>query len=76
MDFATEQVCKLTADGEAEAGTAVFPAGAGVRLLKRFEDQLLLFQRNADAGVGDLKGDDRSRLVQDRMLGAPASDRR
>ena len=76
MDFATEQVCKLAADGEAEAGTAVFPAGASIRLLKRFEDQLLLFQGNADAGVGNLKGDDCRRVVQDRMFGTPASDRR
>src|SRR6202043_61020 len=49
VDFTAEQACKFAADGETEAGAAVFPAGAGIRLLERLEDQLLLLQRNADA---------------------------
>src|SRR5258706_628678 len=75
MDFASEQTCKLAADGEAEAGAAVFSAGARVRLLKRLKDQLLLFRGNTNAGVGSLKGDNGWRVIQDRMLGAPASHR-
>ena len=31
-------------------------------------------RRNADAGVGDLEGDDGRRVVEDRVLGAPAAD--
>ena len=33
------------------------PAGAGVGLLERLEDQPLLLRRDADAGVGDVDGD-------------------
>ena len=51
LDFAAEQARQLAADGEAEAGAAVFAAGAGVGLLERLEDDLLLFRRNADAGI-------------------------
>ena len=74
MDFAAEQARQFAADGEAEAGAAIFPAGAGVGLLERLEDQLLLFQGNADAGVGHLEGDHGRRMVEDRMFGAPAAD--
>src|SRR5207302_8035034 len=42
LDLAAEQVHQLAADGEAEAGTAVFAAGGAVRLLKRLEDYPLL----------------------------------
>ena len=42
LDFAAEQVGELAADGEAEAGAAVFAAGAGIGLLERLEDDLLL----------------------------------
>ena len=73
MDFAAEQARKLAADGEAQAGAAIFSAGAGIRLLKRLEDQLLLFQGNADAGIGNLKGDNGRRVVEDGMFGAPAA---
>ena len=75
LDFAAEQVRKFAADGEAQAGAAVFAAGAGVGLLERLEDDLLLLQRNADAGVGHFEGDDGRRLVEHRMIRAPAADR-
>ena len=74
MDFAAEQAREFAADGETEAGAAIFAAGAGIRLLERLEDQLLLFQGDADAGIGHLEGDDGRRVVEDRMLGAPAAD--
>ena len=74
LDFAAEQLRQLAADREAEAGAAVLAAGAGVGLLERLEDDLLLLQRNADAGVGHLERDDRRRLAEHRMLGAPAAD--
>src|SRR5258706_4085883 len=75
MHLASEHTCMLTADGEAKAGAAVFSAGACIRLLKRLKDQLLLFRGNTNAGVGNLKGDNGWRVIQDRMLGAPASHR-
>ena len=59
---------ELAADREAEAGAAVLAAGAGVGLLEGLEDDLLLLRRDADAGVGDLEGDDRRRVPQDRMV--------
>ena len=74
VNFAAEQARQFAADGKAEAGAAVFPAGAGVRLLERLEDQLLFLQRNADAGVGHLEGDDGGRVIEDRVLCAPAAD--
>ena len=76
LDLAAEQVRQLAADREAKAGAAVFAAGAGVGLLERLEDDLLLLRRDADAGVGDLEGHHRRRLLEHRMLGAPAARRR
>ena len=73
MDFASKQVRQLAADGKTKSGTAVFAAGARIGLLKCLEDQLLLFDGNTDAGVGYLERDHRGGVVQDRMLGAPAS---
>ena len=58
LDFAAEQIRKLAADREAEAGAAVFAAGAGIGLLEGLEDDALLLERNADAGVGDLERHD------------------
>ena len=75
MDLAAEQACELAADGKAKAGAAVFSAGAGIRLLERFEDQLLLVLGNADAGVGYFEGDHRGRVIENGMFGAPAADR-
>src|SRR5207244_13103762 len=42
--FAAEHPRQLAADREPEPGAAVFPARASVRLLERFEDDLLLFR--------------------------------
>src|SRR5207245_7256442 len=43
---------------------AVLATRAAVRLLKRLEDDLLLVERDADAGIGDREGEDRLRLAQ------------
>ena len=56
LNFAAEQICQFAADGEAQPGAAVLAAGRSVGLLERLKDDLLLFQRNADAGVGHFKG--------------------
>src|SRR3984957_16050012 len=73
VDFAAEQARKFTADGQPEAGAAIFSAGAGIGLLKCLEDQFLLFKRNADACVRYLEGDNGRRVIEDRMFGAPAA---
>ena len=75
MNFAAEQACQFAADGETETGAAIFPAGRGVGLLECLEDDLLLFRRNTDAGVGDLERHDGRRLAEHRMLRAPAAER-
>ena len=75
MDFAAEQAGELAADGETEAGTAVLAAGRGIGLLEGLEDDLLLLQRNADAGVGHFERHHRRRLAQHRVSGAPTAER-
>ena len=73
-DLAAEQGRELAADREAEAGAAVLAARAGVGLLERLEDQLLLLGRDADAGVGDHERDRRAGRA--RAPGDRASSRR
>ena len=75
MDLAAQQIGELATDRQAEAGAAVLAAGRGVGLLERLEDDLLLLQQDADAGIGDFEGDHGRRLVEHRMLGAPAAER-
>ena len=58
LDFAAEQHGQFAADGETEAGAAVFAGGAGVGLLEGLEDEPLLFRRDADAGILDGEGDE------------------
>ena len=72
LDFAAEQHGQLAADGEAQAGAAVFARGAGVGLLEGLEDEPLLLRRDADAGVLDGEGDDLAGLAEHRVIGAPA----
>src|SRR5580658_5579218 len=67
-DLAAEQVRELATDGEAAAGPSVFAARAGVRLLERFEDQLLLLQGDADPGVGHDKDDRRGSGAEHWMV--------
>ena len=40
--------------------------------MERFEDDLLLLDRNADPGIADLKGDDPRSAIEHRVIGAPA----
>ncbi len=71
-DLSAEQGRQLAADREPETRAAVAPACAGVRLMERFEDDLLLIGGNADAGVLNFEGDDSRRVVQSRVIDAPA----
>ena len=71
-DFAAQQHGQFAADGQAQAGAAVFARRAGIGLLEGLEDEPLLLRRDADAGVLDGEGDDLLRLAQHRMIEAPA----
>ena len=75
-ELAAEQGRELARDGEAEARAAVLAAGRGVGLLEGLEHDLLLLDRDADAGVGDLEGHDRARLVERRVVRPPAGEGR
>ena len=50
-DLAAHQLGQALADGQAQAGAAVMAGGGGIHLLERFEQAVLLVQRDADAGV-------------------------
>src|SRR5579864_5879413 len=54
-EFAAEEARDIAADRQAETRSAVSSTGRTVGLLKGFEDELLLFGRNADSGVGDVE---------------------
>src|SRR6202045_2703809 len=76
LNFAAEEGCQLAADRKAQTGPAVLPASAGIGLLKRLENTFLFLGQNTDSRVGHLEGYDRTRVIQDRVAGAPAAARR
>src|SRR5690606_23181370 len=49
--IATQQARQLTGNRQAQAGAAVLAAGRAISLLECFENKLLLFRRNTDAGI-------------------------
>ena len=57
LDFAAQQHRQLAADGQAQAGAAVFARRAGIGLLERLEDQSLFLRGDADACILDGEGD-------------------
>src|SRR5205814_7733009 len=73
LNLSAQQARQLAADRQPQSRTAVFAAGACVRLLKRLEDHSLLVEWNADAGVRNLEGDHRRRAAQHGMVGTPAA---
>src|SRR5438445_360014 len=56
-NLASQQPRQLAANGQAQARPAIFAAGAAVCLLERFEDDLLLLRRDADAGIRHGEGE-------------------
>src|SRR5688572_27555433 len=72
-DFSAQQYGELAADREAQTRAAIAPARAGVRLMERFKNYLLLIGRNPDTGILNFAGDDSCRVVQCRMIDAPAA---
>ena len=63
---------ELAADGEAETRSAIFPAGACVRLLEGLEDDFLLFLRYADAGIRYLESRHHRRLAEHGVFRVPS----
>src|SRR5205823_6355522 len=76
LDLAAEQTRQLAADRETKTRAAEPAVGAGIGLLKSLEDDLLLLRRNADTGIGNLEGHGCRRILQYRVLRAPAADGR
>ena len=74
IELAAQQARDLAADRQPQPGAAVAPRGAGVGLLERFEDQLLLVGRDADAGVADAEG--AAPAAHATAGGCPGSSRR
>ena len=56
-DVSAEEAGELARDGEPEAGAAILTMRASVGLAERVEDDVLLFRRDADAGVRHRKRD-------------------
>ena len=71
-NFAAQQHGQLSADRQTEAGSAESSARAGIGLLERLEDDLLLLDRNADAGIAHFKRHHRRHRAQHRMIQVPA----
>jgi hypothetical protein len=64
VDLAAEQPGDLAADGQPQAGPPVLAAGAAVGLLEGLEDDLLLLEGDADAGIRHREGQHRLGLSQ------------
>src|SRR5262245_64885018 len=52
-DVAAHHAAEVPADGQPEAGTAVFAGSRGIRLQKFLEQSAHLFFRHADSGIRD-----------------------
>src|SRR5258708_11005487 len=76
MDFAAKEAGDLTTDRKTQASTTIFAISTAVGLLERFKDNLLLIERNANAGVANPECDDFRAVTEHRMICTPAvSDR-
>ena len=73
FDFSSQQVGQLTADGQPQTGAAVLATRASVGLLECFENNALLFRRNANACVGHFEGHYQRRPFEHRMIVRPAA---
>src|SRR5581483_5276822 len=71
LDLAAEQPRDFPADREPQPRPAVLPARRPIRLLKGFEDDLLLVEGNADAGIDDREGHDAIGLVERSVFRPP-----
>src|SRR5262249_45272452 len=72
-DLAAQEPRDLAADCEAEPRAAVLAGRRAVGLLESLEDDLLLFRRDPDPGVGDRDREHRARRVQRLDRRAPSA---
>src|SRR5439155_12923166 len=63
-NLAAEQPRDLSADGQTQPSAAVFASRGPIGLLKRLEDNSLLFWGDADAGIADGESDDFADAVE------------
>jgi len=66
------EVRQIAADRESQSRAPILAAGAGVGLLERLEDDLLLLDGNTNAGIGDLERHHRGSLIESFVLRTPA----
>ncbi len=71
-NIAAEQTRQFGTDRKAKACPSKLAAGRSVGLLERFENDLLLFKRNADAGVADRERHGITGLVEQAAPRRPA----
>ena len=71
-DLAAQQPRDFAADRQSQAGTAVLAAGCHVHLLEGLKDDLLLVERDADAGVAHGEGQHALCTVQRLHFRAPS----
>ena len=71
-DLTAEQMRKLGTDRQTQPRAAETPARGAVGLAERFENDLLLVRRNADARIDDRERHDFLRRVEHGMSGHPA----
>src|SRR6185437_346824 len=64
FDGAAQQFAQTTADRQAQARAAVFPARRPFRLLESLEDDILLLLWNTDTRIADGEGDHLPRFIQ------------
>src|SRR5215469_6764883 len=71
LNLPAQQAGQFAADGQSQSGSPVLAARAGVGLLEGFEDNSLLLLRNANAGIGNFKGNHRYVSTENRVILAP-----
>ncbi|MNU04673.1 hypothetical protein D3C72_2491790 [compost metagenome] len=56
-DKSAQKSGEIIADRQAKSGSAIFAADRCIRLLKSFEDDVMLLRGNSDAGILHIKYD-------------------
>src|SRR5262249_23752506 len=74
-DLASQQSGDLAADGQSQAGAAVFAARAAVSLLESLENDGLFFLGNAHARIVHRKREYGRRRIQAIIIGTPSAVR-
>src|SRR5204863_5230583 len=75
-NFSPKQSRNLPADRETEAGPSIFPCDRTVRLLERFEDDLVFVRSNTDSGIDHRERHDTLGFVECLIVGTPSGGSR